>query len=171
MILQEMKKTLTVLSIALLLFACNSGTQKAGADSGSEKIVALEEIMSSGEELKDQLITVSGMVDHVCRHGGQKLFLRNDSGDVRLLVLVTESIPEFDIALEGSDIEVTGKLAVSLMEDLEKEHSMEEGEMAETTEKEECAEDGDTAAAGDAACTTSLTYHIEATSFKEIIPE
>ena len=166
-----MKKILTVLSIVLFLFSCNSGTKKTGADSNSAKTVALEEIMSSGEELKDQVITVSGMVDHVCRHGGQKLFLRNDSGDVRLLVYVTESIPEFDIALEGSDIEVTGKLVISIMEDSEKEHSMGEGEMTGKSGEEECAEESDSTAADDAACTTSLTYHLEATSFKEIIPE
>jgi hypothetical protein len=48
-------------------------------------------------------VKVSGIVDHVCKHGGKKLLLVNDKADVHV-----ESEERFDDALVGSEILVTG---------------------------------------------------------------
>jgi hypothetical protein len=159
-----MKKTLTILVSVLLLIACNSETKNSKDTAEDIAVIALTDIESSADQMKEKAISVSGMVTHVCKHGGQKMFITDSSGDISLKVVVTESIPEFDIALEGSNVEVTGKLVIAVLEQEGEGH--EEG--MENAEKEECETEADSSGQED-ACAASITYHLEATSFKEIL--
>lgn len=51
----------------------------------------------------DQEVKVSGIVDHLCKHGGKKLFMVSDDGDLHV-----ESDERFDEKLSGLDITVFG---------------------------------------------------------------
>lgn len=51
----------------------------------------------------DQEVKVSGIVDHLCKHGGKKLFMVSDDGDLHV-----ESEERFDEELSGLDITVNG---------------------------------------------------------------
>ena len=110
-----MKKFITVAAVIAVLFSCNSGNSKVAEENARQ--VDLATLKSSAAELENETVKVTGMVSHVCKHGGQKMFLTTDTSDVSLLVLVSPSIPEFDVALEGSNVEVTGKLVVSVIND------------------------------------------------------
>ncbi len=163
-----MKKVLAIL-VAALLISCNSTNKNDNTQSAED--VALENIDVKGGELTDHVVRVTGMVSHVCKHGGQKMFLTNSSQDVNLLVRVSKSIPEFDIALEGSNVEVTGKLIATMVNEMESDHS--EGEMQEANKAEgepaNCpTEEAMKAGAEGDECKTNVTYHVEATSFKEL---
>jgi len=167
-----MNKLLTIVIALSLAIGCNNESKKTN-DTIEAKKISLEELVSSNEELNNEMITVSGMVDHVCRHGGQKMFISDKSGEIRVLIRVTESIPEFDIALEGSDVEVTGKLIASVISPME-EDLMGEGnhEGSGDKEGEDCASEEDSTVAEEQdACTTNITYHIEAVSFAELTIE
>lgn len=158
-----MKKILSILVASILLFSCNSATKS----SQESKEITLEELVASATALKDELVTIEGMVTHVCKHGGQKMFLTNDSQDIKLLVRVSSSIPEFDVALEGSNVQVTGKLMVSVLEAEDPSEHRGEGTEAE---EEDCAFEADTnETSKDDACTTKIEFHVEAASYKEII--
>lgn len=162
-----MKKICLILAVVALLSSCNSNTKN------TEKVkeVTLNELIASSEDFKDNVISVEGMVTHVCKHGGQKLFLTDESGDLSLLVTVSESIPEFDVALEGSDIQVTGKLIVTV-ENLAEEADNHDGNGEEKAMKAECPTEEAIAAKREGeACETNLVYNLEATSFKEIAKE
>jgi hypothetical protein len=158
-----MKKNLFFLMAIILLMSCNSGTKNSGDNAESIKTVTISEISDSPEQLTNSVVSVSGIVSHVCEHGGQKMFLTDSSRNFNLKVEVGESIPEFDIALEGSNVEVIGKLIASTVIPEEEEHS--EGEAAE---KEDCETETQMTEQAD-SCKANITYHIVASSFKEIV--
>ncbi len=158
-----MKKILSIIALVSVLVSCNSVNKKSDVSNEGVKTLSLSELVASSGELKDKVVSVTGMVSHVCKHGGQKMFISDDSLDITLLVLVTESIPEFDIALEGSSVEVTGKLVASVVDNMEAEEH--EGD---AKADEECETPVDTSKVPE-MCTTNITYHIEATSYKEIV--
>lgn len=158
-----MKSYTSILVAILFLISCNSESGKRGENSESIKVVPIETLEVSALELGENLVQTTGLVTHICRHGGQKLFLTDESNEVHLLVRVSSSIPEFDVALEGSTLEVTGKLIGTVTEAAEHEgheHSEEEVCAAEAKMKENANPDEPT---------NNVTYHLEAISYKEII--
>lgn len=163
-----MKKILTVAAVATLLIACNTENRKADIQNALK--VDLATLETSASEFENQTIQVSGMVLHVCKHGGQKMFLTTDTTEASLLVRVGPSIPEFDVTLEGSNVEVTGKLVATVVSNSEDEHDGEGDASAASSEPADCPTEEALKAVGEGEeCTTSVTYHIEATSFKEIL--
>ena len=108
-----MKKILTVAAITMLLIACN--TENRNTDVQDVRKLDIATLETSAGEFENQTIQVSGMVLHVCKHGGQKMFLTTDSTEASLLVRVGPSIPEFDVTLEGSNVEVTGTLVATVV--------------------------------------------------------
>lgn len=93
---------LPIFAVSLLLGACNN--QKA---SKSEALpVDLTEVKSKAPELIGKLISLEGMVVHVCRESGKRLFL----GDNSFKVLATNQVPTFKVEWEGSDVTITGYL-------------------------------------------------------------
>ena len=158
-----MKKIISILVVTAILISCNSESGKSLVSAEEIKLVPIENIESSAGELGDNLIQTIGLVTHICRHGGQKMFLTDDSNEVHLLVRVSSSIPEFDLTLEGSMLEVTGKLIAMIKAADNHEghnHSEEEDCAAEKKMKKKSGSD---------ECTTNITYHLEAVSYKEII--
>lgn len=168
-----MKKIISIFTISIFLFSCNTSTK----NNEDAKTISFEELATSAEELNDQLVSIEGIVTHVCKHGGQKMFLTDETKELSLLIRVSESIPEFDVALEGSNVQVTGKVIVAVAEvetevhdgdgvmhlQSESEGTSEDGAAAECPTEEAMKEKGE----GDAS-ESNITYHIEATSFKEI---
>lgn len=97
--------------VILVLFfaACSQNSEKTGeVQTGTEiaaetPMVALGEFDSKAGDYVDHEIMVEGIVDHVCKHGGKKLFLVSDDGDVHV-----ESEERFDESLAGSKVAVKG---------------------------------------------------------------
>jgi hypothetical protein len=107
-----MKKTLLILSIFSLILACKN-TNPSGkiAEKGiqiSENVISVDSFLVNPSGFVDQKVTVLGLAAHVCRHGGQKLFLVGNVPDKYLRINTGKTIPEFPIDLEGSTIEVKG---------------------------------------------------------------
>ena len=63
----------------------------------------------------DKEIAIEGLVTHVCKHGGQKLFLTGTGTPESLRINTSETIPEFDIKMEGSKTQFKG--VVKLMDE------------------------------------------------------
>lgn len=66
-------------------------------------LIVIGEFDTKAGEFVDQEVKVSGIVDHLCKHGGKKLFLVSDDGDLHV-----ESDERFDDKLAGMEITVTG---------------------------------------------------------------
>ena len=158
-----MKSYISILVAIIFLISCNSETGKKGGNSETIEIISIENLGNSAEDLGENLVQTSGLVTHICRHGGQKMFLTDESNEVHLLVRASSSIPEFELVLEGSILEVTGKLIATVAE-------VSDHEGHEHSEEEDCAAEKKMKAnAGSDECAPNVTYHLEAISYKEII--
>ena len=105
-----MKKLLLVIAISTLVFSCKTDTKKVEEAKETTQIktfetpiLALGEFDSQAGKFVAQEVKVTGIVDHVCKHGGKKILLVTDDGDAHVF-----SEERFDEALMGSEITVTG---------------------------------------------------------------
>lgn len=155
-----MKRIFPILLLAMLLGACNSATsEKETTDAVTAKVL-LTELSDKASDLEGKEVIMEGMVVHVCKHGGQKLFITDTATDERFLVRVSESIPEFDVALEGSTIEITGTL-------LAESPKMEQDDHHDGDEHAEGEHMHEGTQGEDDACTEDISYYLKATSFQE----
>jgi hypothetical protein len=106
------RQILTFAVLALIMASCggngnNSNTNEEQVLTTDEQaetpMLALGEFDSKAGEFVDKEIVVEGIVDHVCKHGGKKLFLVSDDGDVHV-----ESDERFEESLAGSTVAVKG---------------------------------------------------------------
>lgn len=118
-----MNKITILLGIALLLGACNQTSQKEANTKAEEKheIVAatIEDLLASPAEYENKEVAITGMVTHVCRHGGQKCFVLAEDGESQIRLVPTGDIDEFKIELEGSTLAVKGTFRVLAPEEAE----------------------------------------------------
>lgn len=104
-----MKKFLVLLAISIVTFSCK--TDKKVEAQNEEKIIEVIEtpMITLGEfdtkagEFIGKEIEVTGIVDHVCKHGGKKILLVTDNGDAHVV-----SDERFDEAIMGSEIKLVG---------------------------------------------------------------
>lgn len=145
---------------AILLTACN---QAGRNDQGSlhpgvkQEVISasVEELLAQPAEFENKQIAVSGMVTHVCRHGGQKCFVLGQDGETQIRIVPGGDIDEFTIDLEGSTVAFMGTFKI-----------------LDTRQSTELAEDHESQADHDQQMAHSEAeksdYYIEATDFKEV---
>ena len=107
------KRFLLIAGVALFLGSCSgeattNDTENANdtiaEETGSDiPVLVLGEIEEKAGEFIDQEVQVVGIVDHICKHGGKKIFLVSDDADVHI-----NGEERFDEELTGSEITVTG---------------------------------------------------------------
>jgi len=123
----------TLLTLFFFVFiastSCNNFKNKdEEAANESQTLVSVEDFYANPDNYIGKVITVKGLVTHVCKHGGQKLFITGTGDTDALRIDVGKDIPEFDISMEGNKAEFTGLLelmneeAVACAEDEHKEH-------------------------------------------------
>ena len=103
-----MKKIVFVLVMALAVISCKTDDKKAGAanktaETAEIPFLALGEFDAKAGEFLNKEVKVKGIVDHVCKHSGKKVFLVTDKGDVHI-----NGEERFDEALTGNEITFTG---------------------------------------------------------------
>jgi len=106
------RKLFAFAALAVILASCGgNGTNENTSEEqvltedvqAEAPMIALGEFDAKAGEFIDKEVVVEGIVDHVCKHGGKKLFLVTDDGDVHV-----ESDERFDEALAGSQVSVKG---------------------------------------------------------------
>lgn len=105
-----MKKIVFIFAFVLILTACKEETQKAEESAQATEVVqtetpllAIADFDTKAGEFVSKEVKIKGIVDHVCKHGGKKLLLVTDDGDVHVT-----SDTRFDEALKGSEIALKG---------------------------------------------------------------
>lgn len=106
-----MKKFLIFLAVLTMAVACKNNESKVADENGEAQVeevveipmVDLADFNAKAASYVDKEITTKGIVDHVCRHGGKRLFLVSDEADLHI-----DGEERFDEDLNGSEIEVTG---------------------------------------------------------------
>jgi hypothetical protein len=100
-----MRNIMIVLLAILGIAACKPSNQQKEAVT-----VTVEQLVDQPDGYSGKLVNVSGTVSHVCRHGGQKMFLFGADSEKMIQVNTGTSATEFDVTLEGTEVEVTGVL-------------------------------------------------------------
>jgi hypothetical protein len=100
-----MKKIVFVLVMAITVISCKTDDKKStDANKTAEiPILAVGEFDVKAGEFVNKEVKVQGIVDHVCEHGGKKILLASDEGDLHI-----NSDVRFDGALKGSEVAFTG---------------------------------------------------------------
>jgi hypothetical protein len=104
-----MTRIFSFLVLVALAASCGQNTGNT-ADAGdlTASDVTVEALLADASPFVEKPVTVKGTVVHVCRHGGQRLFIVGEDGQDRFRITVGENISEFDVELEGSVIQVNG---------------------------------------------------------------
>jgi len=97
-----MKKLYFSMIVVVLFFACNPDKTKENAQEEAP-VIALADFNAKAGDWVGKEVIVEGIVDHVCKHGGKKLFLVDDNGDLHV-----NGEKRFDDALMGNQIVVKG---------------------------------------------------------------
>lgn len=104
-----MNKLLLVFAAAIIFAGCSGEQKKETTHGDSTKQdtqtpkIELAKFNNEAGKHVDQKVAVSGIVDHVCKHGGKKLLLVTDEADLHVT-----SDERFNDELMGSEIEVEG---------------------------------------------------------------
>lgn len=104
-----MKNIFLLIAIGLGIFSCKSDKKAEKVEDptvieiAETPTVTLAEFDTKAGEFIALEIQVTGIVDHVCKHGGKKILLVTDDGDAHVF-----SEERFDEAIMGSEITVTG---------------------------------------------------------------
>jgi len=153
-----MKTTSILLFICLLVTSCNQPSNKSDKKTSSSDVITkveLADILKKPDKFNGKQIKVQGLVTHVCKHGGQKLFIMSEDPDKQIRINTSDDIPEFDIELEGSTVEFSGYF--KKLTDVETEAmNQDTDEMHYHTGDESHAE------------AEKASYHLEAHDFKKI---
>ncbi len=106
------KKVLGILAIAGLLVSCGNQIQKEekAVENNIAKI-SVEQVLEDITSFVDQEIEIMGMVNHVCAHGGKRMFIvGHENPDAAVKIIPNEEIGVFERELEGSYVKVIGIL-------------------------------------------------------------
>ncbi len=119
-----MKKYIFILiAVALIATSCSndgkSNTDKSKVDN-TEKvktvepqneeatIINLADFDTKAADYVGKKVKFKGIVDHVCTHGGQKLFVVDEGSDARIKVTPDDEIAAFNADLVGNKIMIEG---------------------------------------------------------------
>ena len=112
-----MKKYLLFIAvIALFVTSCENANKSNQSNENATETVVVEEITPiMVAEFDDQAgnyvgkkIKMKGTVDHICTHGGQRLFLVSEDSEARIKITPDEEIAAFNAELEGNKIVLIG---------------------------------------------------------------
>lgn len=111
-----MKKIiLSIFIIAVIFNACENAAQKKESSQNTEQLVIeetisidLKDFESKAGDFVGKQIKLSGTIDHVCTHGGQKMFIVSEESDIRVKIVTGENMAAFNTELEGESLAVVG---------------------------------------------------------------
>ncbi|MBC8320898.1 MAG: hypothetical protein H8E34_09270 [Bacteroidetes bacterium] len=105
-----------ITAIALFANSCNNVEKKKDANNSNNEGTVTDEIaIINVADFENQAgnyvgkkIQLEGIVDHICKHGGQRLFLVTEESDARVNITPDEEIAAFNSELEGDKIVLVG---------------------------------------------------------------
>jgi len=153
-----MQKAAFLVIIAFLAVSCNQANKENSTESTEvQQIVtaSIQELLATPADYDGKEVAVSGMVTHVCRHGGQKCFIVAEDGETQIRIVPGGDIDEFKIELEGSNVAFKGVFRV--LNTVETEALVEDFESQEHHAVEQSHSEAEKA-----------DYFVEAVDFKEV---
>jgi len=107
-----LRNLIAIVVLSLFIVSCGNQTNKTGnqeTDQPAEiTMLAIADFDAEAGNYVGEVVQIEGTVDHVCKHGGKRMFVMDDDPEVRVKVVVNENMPSFEVELEGSDVVVSG---------------------------------------------------------------
>ncbi len=103
-----MKKLALILAAGFFLFSC--GSQPKSTVETETVVLTVDDLFASATNFVDQEIVISGLVTHVCKHGGQRCFVMGSSDDISIRVEAGDLIDAFKQEYVGDELKITGIL-------------------------------------------------------------
>lgn len=112
-----MQRMLLLVVVAIFMGSCNQTNQKESKESQVTEIeqvvsATIEELLAQPADYDGKKVAISGMVTHVCKHGGQKCFVLASDGETQMRIVTGGEIDEFNSSLEGSNVAFKGVFKV-----------------------------------------------------------
>ena len=104
-----------LLALAFIATSCEN-SNKESTEQKTDEVAVVEQITpllvaefdDKAGDYVGKKIELKGTVDHICKHGGQRLFLVSEESEARIKVTPDEEIAAFNAELEGNNIIITG---------------------------------------------------------------
>jgi hypothetical protein len=94
------------------------GTQAAIQGDSKALVVTPEKFQDIAEANVGKSVEIEGLVVHVCKHGGKKLFIVGSDPEQRVKITTSDKVSVFQPELEGSTIKVKGIIEPMAEEEL-----------------------------------------------------
>jgi len=122
----SMKKVSFLALFCIILFSATTmvaqdNMKAKQADNVTTTVITPEKFQDFAAENVGKEVEIKGMVVHVCKHGGKKLFIVGNDPEMRVKITTSEKINVFEPELEGSTILVQGIIEPIAEEDVPEE--------------------------------------------------
>lgn len=120
-----MKKLLILFVVVFAIYSCGGNATKNENAAvkqlqGLEVVdVGIDSLIANPSVYANQTVRFSAMVEHVCKHSGQKLTVIGSLPDGKIKVMGSEAVPTFETSLNGAKVEVVGLVKGMATENVE----------------------------------------------------
>ncbi|MCK5134828.1 MAG: hypothetical protein KAR19_03510 [Bacteroidales bacterium] len=155
-----MQRMFLLVVLAVFIGSCNQTAKKESKETQvteMEQVISatIEELLAQPADYVGKEVAISGMVTHVCSHGGQKCFVLASDGETQIRIVTGGEIDEFKTSLEGSNVAFKGVFTV--LNKLETDEHVEDHDSKEHHSTEMAHTEAEKA-----------EYFIEAVDYREI---
>ena len=108
-----MKKLLFIVALAIGFASCQNTANKTETTNeetlaNDVTIVQVAEFENKAGDFVGKTIQLSGTVEHVCKHGGQRMFIVDNESEARIKITPAEEVAAFNTELVGDELLITG---------------------------------------------------------------
>jgi len=106
-----MKKIVAFALLSLVLgTACQNREKKKEPSATEVTEVSIPDLLAQADQYVGSTVKITGMVQHVCKETGKRMFLIDRTPENRIRIDVNENMGTFPVELEGSTVEVIGEM-------------------------------------------------------------
>ncbi len=107
-----------VLFASTLLISCANSTQKAETSEAAKPTeLMVNDFEAKAGDLIGKPVVMIATVNHVCQHGGKKMFLVEDGSEASIKITTGENMSAFNTDLTGSKIQVEGVIEALIIDE------------------------------------------------------
>ena len=105
-----------IIAVSILFCSCNQQSEKQNSNNTNiqkaevVKYRTVEDLLEHADDLTGISIYVSGIIDHVCKHGGKRFKILSSDGSQELKIELGEDFEIMDASLAGNLAKVKGKI-------------------------------------------------------------
>ncbi len=96
--------------IMLLLASCNTGATDSNTGKSEDGTIetTISGLFEAPMDFDGKIVTLEGVITHVCQHGGDKMRIMQDGSDLTVQIMLGDYTGQFNADSEGTKIEITG---------------------------------------------------------------